>query len=165
MTSHMKAVISVILGPFMPIMFIPSPLRLISICGVLLMAAFTSGCATFTKSESQPVAFSSEPQGATVSINGVPSGITPVTIMITRKYGDQTCAITRDGYQTEQFKLQKHVAGMTFGNIIFNPAVAIIGVGVDVATGKATNYQESVQVKLIPLLSKPDVAKTPMKDL
>lgn len=144
---------------------LPSPVRLISIGGVLLMAALTAGCATITKSESQPVAFSSEPQGATVSINGVPSGITPVTIMVTRKYGDQTCAIARDGYQTEQFKLQKHVAGMTFGNIIFCPAVAIIGVGVDVATGKATNYQESVQVKLIPLPGKPDVAQTPVKDL
>ena len=81
-----------------------SPLRLISIGGVLLVAAFSAGCATITKSESQPVAFSSEPQGATVSINGVPSGITPVTIMVTRKYGDQMCAIAHDGYQTEQFK-------------------------------------------------------------
>ena len=144
---------------------LPSPFRLISICGVLLVAAFSAGCATITKSESQPVAFSSEPQGAIVSINGVPSGITPVTIMVTRKYGDQTCAIARDGYQTEQFKLQKHVAGMTFGNIIFNPAIAIIGVGVDVATGKATNYQESVQVKLIPLPGKPDSAQSPVKDI
>jgi hypothetical protein len=129
------------------------------------MAAFTSGCATITKSESQPVAFSSEPQGATVSINGVPSGITPVTIMIERKYGAQMGTMALDGYKTEQFKLQKHVAGMTFGNIIFCPAVAIIGVGVDAATGKATNYQEAVQVKLIPLPGKPDVVKTPMKDL
>ena len=165
MTSYMKTVISVMPGPLTPLISIPSPFRLISICGVLLVAAFSAGCATITKSESQPVAFSSEPQGATVSINGVPSGITPVTIMIERKYGDQMGAMTLDGYQTEQFKLQKHVAGMTFRNIIFNPAVAIIGVGVDVATGKATNYQESVQVKLIPLPGKPDVAKTSMKDL
>jgi hypothetical protein len=54
---------------------------------------------------------------------------------------------------------------MTFGNIIFNPAIAIIGVGVDVATGKATNYQESVQVKLIPLPGKPDSAQSPVKDI
>ena len=129
------------------------------------MAALTAGCATITKSESQPVAFSSEPQGATVSINGVPSGITPVTIMIERKYGDQMGAMALDGYKAEQFKLQKHVAGMTFANIIFCPAVAIIGVGVDVATGKATNYQESVQVKLIPLPGKPDGVKTLVKDV
>ena len=38
---------------------------------------------------------------------------------------------------------------MTFGNIIFG---GIIGVGVDVATGKATDYQESVHVNLRPLV-------------
>jgi len=37
---------------------------------------------------------------------------------------------------------------MTFGNIIFG---GFIGLGVDVATGKATDYQNSVHISLRPL--------------
>lgn len=114
---------------------------------VLLSAIFLSGCATITKDDSQPVAFSSDPQGATVIINNVPRGVTPTTIMVKRAMKTQMITLELEGYHTETFKLGKSVAGMTFGNIIFG---GLIGVGVDVATGKATNYEESVHVKLIP---------------
>ena len=113
-------------------------------------AIMFSGCATLTKSDSQPVAFSTDPQGAIVSINNIPRGTTPVTIMMSKHYGDQMVGLQKEGYRTEQFKLQKHVAGMTFGNIIFG---GIIGIAVDTASGKGMNYEESVQVKLIPLES------------
>ena len=125
-----------------------------------IFAVVFSGCATITKSDSQPVAFSSEPQGATVSLNGVPRGTTPVTIMVEKHYGDQMVMFQKDGYRVEQFKVEKHVAGMTFGNIIFG---GIIGVGVDIATGKAMTYQDSIQVRLGPLekeKSAPTVADT-----
>lgn len=115
-------------------------------------ACFFSGCATIVKDDSQPVAFSSEPQGATVSINGVPRGTTPTTIMVKRSAKKQMVQYDLAGYESEQFPLGKSVAGMTFGNIIFG---GLIGVGVDIATGKATNYEESVHVKL---RSKPDAA-------
>ena len=52
------------------------------------------------------------------------------------------------GYRTETFRLGKSVSGMTFGNIIFG---GLIGAGVDIASGKATNYEDSVHVKMIPL--------------
>ena len=54
-------------------------------------------------------------------------------------------------YRTETFRLGKSVSGMTFGNIIFG---GLIGAGVDIASGKATNYEDSVHVKMIPLDSK-----------
>ena len=68
--------------------------------------------------------------------------------MVKRKFGKSIITISKEGYETEQFDLEKSVSGMTFGNIIFG---GIIGAGVDVATGKATNYQDSVHVKLRPI--------------
>ena len=106
-----------------------------------------NSCATITKDDSQPVAFSSEPQGAEVAINQIPRGTTPTTIMVKRKFGKSMISISKEGYETETFKLEKSVSGMTFGNIIFG---GVIGAGVDVATGKATNYQDSVHIKLRP---------------
>lgn len=107
-----------------------------------------SGCATIATSDNQPVAFNSDPPGAEVSINGVPQGITPMTIMLDRRAGDQMVQIHKDGYQDQQFKLQKHVAGMTYGNILMG---GIVGVAVDAASGKARKFQDAVQVKLVPL--------------
>lgn len=116
-------------------------------CFVLYSFVFSS-CATLTKDESQPVAFSSEPQGAQVSVNSMPMGTTPTTIMVKRKMGTTMIDIYKEGYHRETFPLDKSVAAMTFGNIIFG---GFIGLGVDVATGKATDYQNSVHISLRPL--------------
>lgn len=123
-------------------------MKYIIVFSVLASAFCFSGCATITKDDSQPVAFSSDPQGAIVKINNIPRGVTPTTIMVKRAMKKQMISFEMEGYHSETFKLEKSVAGMTFGNIIFG---GLIGVGVDIATGKATNYEESVHVKLIPL--------------
>ena len=114
---------------------------------ILLIPVIFNSCATITKDDSQPVSFSSEPQGAEVSLNNIPVGTTPTTVMVKRKFGKTRVTYAKEGYETQTFPLDKSVAAMTFGNIIFG---GFIGAGVDVATGKATNYQDSVHVKLIP---------------
>lgn len=121
---------------------------LISVCFIGFSVALLGGCATIVKDDSQPVAFSSEPEGATVEINSIPRGKTPTTIMLKREYGKQIVGFKLDGYHPISFKLKKSLAGMTFGNIIFG---GVIGVGVDVATGKATNYEDAVHVMMTPL--------------
>lgn len=128
---------------------------------VAALSLLLGGCATIVKDDNQPVAFSSDPQGAVVSINGVPRGTTPATIMVERKRQKQMLEISKEGYQTVHMPLQKHIAGMTFGNIIFG---GIIGFGVDYATGKGANYQDTVTIKLIPL-PKPGVAAAPQNGL
>ena len=52
---------------------------------ILLLTFFLcilSGCATIVKDDSQPVAFSSEPQDAIIRLNNMPVGKTPSTIMV-----------------------------------------------------------------------------------
>ena len=137
------------------VMHISVKMKYIQSLIVLLIPVIFNSCATITKDDSQPVSFSSEPQGADVSLNSISVGTTPTTVMVKRKMGKTMVTYSKEGYRTQTFPLDKSVAGMTFGNIIFG---GLIGVGVDVATGKATNYQDSVHVKLIP---EGDTSSTP----
>ncbi len=115
---------------------------------ILALALGSGGCATIVKDDSQPVAFSSDPEGALVSINGNPRGRTPVTVMVKRSAKRQKVAMALEGYETKKFRLGKPVAkseaGMSFGEII--------GAGADVAMGKATNYEKEIYAALRPLL-------------
>lgn len=115
---------------------------------LLVLAIMFSGCATIMKDESQPVAFSSEPDGAVVKFNSVARGKTPVTIMVKRSMESTLVSIEKTGYKAETFPLEKSLSAMTFGNIIFG---GIIGIGVDAATGANTNYTDSIHVNLIPI--------------
>jgi hypothetical protein len=117
-----------------------------------LLCLLAGGCATIVKDDNQPVAFSTDPQGAIVALNGIPRGTTPVTLMIERTRKKQMIEVTKDGYKTVQLPLEKHVAGMTFGNIIFG---GLIGFGVDYFSGKGSNYQDAVLIKLIALPKPP----------
>ena len=67
--------------------------------------------------------------------------------MVKRSAKKQIVQYELEGYKTETFKLDKSVAPMTFGNIIFG---GIIGFGVDMASGAATSYEDSVHVILTP---------------
>ncbi|MBA4136279.1 MAG: hypothetical protein C0518_03060 [Opitutus sp.] len=111
-------------------------------------ACLLSGCATILKDDSQPVAFTSDPVGATVKINGASVGQTPTTVMLKHSIKRQMVQIEKPGYHPEAFRLEKKVDALTFGNVI---AGGVIGFGVDIATGNATNYAESVHVRLRPL--------------
>ena len=113
----------------------------------ILSAIMLSGCATIMKDDSQPVSFSSEPDNAVVKLNSIARGKTPVTIMVKRSMKDTIVSIEKHGYITETFPLEKTLSAMTFGNIIFG---GIIGIGVDAATGKNTDYPDSVHVNLVP---------------
>ena len=116
-------------------------------------AGFLSGCATILKDSTQPVAFTSDPAGATVKINGATVGQTPTTVMLKHSVKRQMVLVEKDGYRPEAFRLEKKVDALTFGNVI---AGGVIGFGVDIATGNATNYAESVHVRLRPLDAAPE---------
>ena len=117
-----------------------------SIFSLSFLVIFSS-CATIVKDDSQPVAFSSEPQDAIVRLNNMPLGRTPSTIMVKRQNKAVMVSLEKEGYNTETFKLEKSIAAMTAGNIIFG---GLVGIAVDASTGKGTNYIDSVHVILTP---------------
>ena len=109
-----------------------------------------SNCATISEDDHQAVTFTSEPSGAEILINSIPRGKTPLTTFVKKKRGDTIIEVNKFGFETETFVLDKSFSGKTFGNIIFG-GLGLVGMGVDVATGKAKKYENSVHIILRPL--------------
>lgn len=94
------------------------------------------GCATAIRGGSQVVVISSEPSGAVLSIDGVEKDTTPAVVSLERK-SPHTIAVAIDGYAPERrvvlpdadYKL------VALNLLLFHPAVAIAGTGIDLVTG------------------------------
>ena len=71
-----------------------------------MVVMLAQGCATILNDATQPVAFSSDPQGAIVTVNGAAMGRTPCTLPIARKGWDKEILFTLDGYKPLNFKLK-----------------------------------------------------------
>jgi hypothetical protein len=98
----------------------------------LTLPAF--GCATMTKGTTQSIAINSSPSGATVIIDGMPMGQTPLTISLARS-SNHSGVLSLAGYDDAAFTITRKFTNTTFGNILFG---GLIGVGVDAASG--ANY-------------------------
>ncbi len=68
-------------------------LRKISVCGLLLLAAFSSGCMH------RRMTITSNPPGARVLVDGQDIGLTPVSMDHTY-YGTRQITLVKDGYET-----------------------------------------------------------------
>lgn len=117
--------------------------RLLAALALLFVALTNGGCATILNDDHQPVAFSSEPPGAIVSVDGVQVGTTPTTALVKRKGGDKLIQIDLAGYKTVQMTLNNRIHGAGFGNLIIG---GVIGIGVDAISGRAGSYKDSVHV-------------------
>lgn len=100
---------------------------------VLAIAALTlsTGCATIMHGTTQDIGFASTPSQATVKVNGVTMGNTPVVAKLQRNQ-THVVRIELDGYQPYETMLTKHVSGWVWGNLVFG---GIVGLAVDATTG------------------------------
>ena len=102
------------------------------------------GCATILNSDTQQVAFDSDPPGATIKIDGAAYGKTPSTIPVARKGFDKAIEISLDGYKSEVFTLKNNaINGATLLNILWFPGAIVDGI-----SGRGGSYQDTVKVVL-----------------
>ena len=88
-------------------------------------------CASIMHGTSQDLAISSNPTGATVIVDGVPAGKTPVVAKMGR--GDaHKIRIELPGYEPYETAVTKSVSGWVWGNILFG---GLIGLAVDAIDG------------------------------
>lgn len=129
------------------------PLFIAASVGVL----FSSGCASIVSHGRWPVAVSSAPNGATVSIvdrggKEVFTGVTPAAVELKSGAGffqraKYTLKFTMPGYETKTTALEADVNGWYFGNILFGGVIGMLIV--DPATGAMYRIsQKEVQVGL-----------------
>ena len=89
------------------------------------------GCATIMHGTTQNIGVSSLPTGASVTVNNVNMGVTPMFAKLKRG-DDHIVTIEMPGFQKVQLTVTKSVSGWVWGNIIFG---GLIGLAVDAASG------------------------------
>lgn len=110
-----------------------SPLSLLA--ALCLTAFYASGCATIISGSSQKIPIASNPSGATVTIDSLPAGTTPLVADLSRKRLHRL-KIELPGYFPYEEIISQQVNSVVFANILLG---GIIGAGVDIATGASNN--------------------------
>lgn len=99
--------------------------------GIGLASTVVVACATIIHGTSQEVGISSQPTGATITVDGQITGKTPVAAKLSRKDMHKV-AITMEGYQPFEITTTRRTSGWVWGNIVFG---GIIGLAVDAISG------------------------------
>ena len=98
--------------------------------GFSTLTSLTS-CATIMHGTRQSVGIASNPSNASVWVDKIYSGNTPVIIDMSRK-DNHIVRIELDGYQPYEATFSRQLSGWVFGNIVFG---GVIGLAVDAISG------------------------------
>jgi len=98
--------------------------------------AVVTGCATIISGTTQVLTFQSNPSGAEILVNGIPVGITPLTVTVKRKSGTKVM-VKKEGYKEQSFVLKQSLEPWFWGNIIFG---GLFGSTTDIASGATVEY-------------------------
>lgn len=90
-----------------------------------------TSCATLVNGPTEDVPVTTIPPGAVVTEEQT-STLTPVTFTLERDR-DYVLTITKEGYHTENIKIEHVISAAEAGNVFFG----VLGVAIDVATGSA----------------------------
>ncbi|MDF2444802.1 MAG: hypothetical protein K0S46_38 [Moraxellaceae bacterium] len=106
-----------------------------------------TGCASLVDGNSQPLSFNSNPDGATVYINGGAVGKTPVTITAKRKSATQALRFSKEGYKDVEVSLISNINPWFFGNILTG---GLLGSTTDGLSGAAFRYEPNSYMVTLP---------------
>ena len=117
----------------------PKFLSLICVC----CALSGSGCATIVNPGPDYVFVTSVPNGATVTVDGLQVGQTPLSASINRRAS--TIAFSKAGYQTVTTGVPKDFNGWVIGNIVFG---GLIGIVIDAVSGNIMKVSGTISANL-----------------
>ncbi len=113
----------------------------IKIITIGIFTLLMSSCASIAHGPTQIVDFSSQPSGATITIDGKEFGKTPQSIELRRKgreKGDKSkkqqydVKISLNGFYPYEIKIKREMDGWFLGNLLFG---GLIGIIVDASNG------------------------------
>lgn len=112
--------------------------------GIVALSVMLGGCASVTRGTTENISISSTPSGVEAMVSGleVPTTCTTPCAIVAKRSADITISFEKDGYQSQTVQLTKEVSGTGAagfaGNLL---AGGLIGMGVDAATGAATDHK------------------------
>jgi PEGA domain len=116
----------------------------VRILGVAALAVALSGCASITRGTTENISIASSPSGAEATITGleVPTACVTPCAIIAKRNADIAVTFAKEGYEPQTVQLTTEVPGTGAagfaGNLL---AGGLIGMGVDAATGAATDHK------------------------
>ena len=113
-----------------------SLMKTIVTVGIASTMLLMTGCASVFKGQDQILSFTSEPDGATVRIDGKVVGQTPMSTKV-KKSSVDSISIEKDGFKTETMAPEKRFDNVAFLNIFWDLSTT------DLITGAAYEYQPS----------------------
>ena len=111
--------------------------KFLTICLVTTMILMTS-CATIFTGTKDRITFTSDPSGATIFIDGIEQGVTPLTMKVKRNINDTDVEFKLDGYETRLITLSKEfnlVSIINLGNLF--------GWDIDAVSGAVMKYDRN----------------------
>lgn len=106
---------------------------------LLLSVTLWQGCASIVSGSTQTVSFTSNPEGATIELDGRTLGKAPLSITL-KKRSHQRITATLPGYKTVTLPLETRQNGWFWGNIVIG---GFIGSTTDGVTGAVNEYSPS----------------------
>ncbi len=105
----------------------------------ILMAGLMSGCASIMSGTSQQLSFQSNPDEATVTVNGRVIGKTPVSTSM-KKASGQSLVFEKEGYKPLSMALETRLNSWFWGNIVLG---GVVGSTTDGISGAVYEYSPS----------------------
>ena len=110
----------------------------------LALCAMLGGCASVTRGTTETISVASTPAGAEATVSGLemPMVCTTPCSFVAKRNADISVTVEKPGYETQIIPLTKDIpaagaAGFA-GNVLLG---GLVGMGVDAATGAATDHK------------------------
>jgi hypothetical protein len=132
--------------------------------GIVALSVTLGGCASVTRGTTENISISSTPSGVEAVISGleVPTTCTTPCAVVVKRNADVSIAFQKEGYETQIVPLSRDIqtggaAGFA-GNLLLGGA---IGMGVDAATGAATDHKPNPVIVTMQPAAPPPRARPP----
>ncbi|TFV38546.1 PEGA domain-containing protein [Bradyrhizobium frederickii] len=112
--------------------------------GIVALGVMLGGCASVTRGTTENISISSTPSGVEAVVSGmeVPTTCTTPCSVVVKRNADLSITFQKEGYEPQIVPLSRDIptsgaAGFA-GNLLLG---GVIGMGVDAATGAATDHK------------------------
>lgn len=124
-----------------------------TIPSAVVMAIAVSGCASIAGGHNQDLSVDTKKDGIAVTQvdcklsndKGTWHVTTPASVTVRRSFEDLAVNCEKDGQEPGSLTVKSSTKGLAFGNILFG---GVIGAGVDMASGAAYDYPQSITVEM-----------------
>ena len=114
------------------------------IFGIVALGVMLGGCASVTRGTTENIAISSTPSGVEAVVSGleVPTTCTTPCSVVAKRNADISITFEKPGYESQVVQLQRDIPGTGAAGFAGNLLLGgIVGMGVDAATGAATDHK------------------------